>query len=92
MSFLFAILMGVIQGITEFLPVSSFGHLVIFQQLTGFDPETGLLLEVLLHLGTLVAVILAFRRDVRQILLESGRMLYDVIQNVKMLAHNKRRG
>ena len=92
MSFLFAVLMGVIQGITEFLPVSSFGHLVIFQQLTGFDLETGLLLEVLLHLGTLVAVILAFRRDVRQILLESGRMLYDVIQNVKILAHNKRRG
>ena len=79
MSFLYSILMGIIQGITEFLPVSSFGHLVIFQQLTGFEPDTGLLLEAMLHLGTMVAVVLAFQKDVRQVLLELCRMAYDVV-------------
>lgn len=92
MSFLYAILMGIIQGITEFLPVSSFGHLVIFQQFTGFTPDTGLLLEAMLHLGTLTALILVFQKDVKQILLESCRMIYDLIQNVKIYINNKKTG
>lgn len=92
MSFLFVVLMGVIQGITEFLPVSSFGHLVIFQGLTGFSPDTGLLLEAMLHLGTLAAVILAFQKDVRQIVLESCRMIYDVICNIRIFFRNKKNG
>ena len=92
MSFLYSILMGLIQGITEFLPVSSFGHLVIFQQLTGFEPDTGLLLEAMLHLGTTVAVVLAFQKDVRQILLELCRMAYDVVCNAQILIQNKKNG
>ena len=92
MSFLYSILMGIIQGITEFLPVSSFGHLVIFQQLTGFEPDTGLLLEAMLHLGTTVAVVLAFQKDVRQILLELCRMAYDVVCNAQILIQNKKNG
>ena len=92
MSFLYSILMGIIQGITEFLPVSSFGHLVIFQQFTGFTPDTGLLLEAMLHFGTLVALILAFQKDVKQILLEICRMIYDVIQNIKIFIHNRKTG
>lgn len=92
MSFLYTILMGIIQGITEFLPVSSFGHLVIFQQFTGFSPDTGLLLEAMLHLGTLVALILVFKKDVSQILLEACRMIYDVVQNVQIYISNKKTG
>ena len=92
MSFLYSILMGIIQGITEFLPVSSFGHLVIFQQLTGFEPDTGLLLEAMLHLGTMVAVVLAFQKDVRQVLLELCRMAYDVVCNAQILIQNKKNG
>jgi len=51
-----------VQGLTEFLPVSSSGHLVIFQHLLGFA-EPLLLLDVMLHLGTLVAVFIVFRQD-----------------------------
>lgn len=57
-----AILLGLIQGLTEFLPVSSSGHLVIFQDLLGLN-ETGITLEVMLHFGTLLSVIWVFRRD-----------------------------
>ena len=51
MNFFKAILLGLIQGFTEFLPVSSSGHLVIFQQIFGIE-STGVTLEVLLHFGT----------------------------------------
>lgn len=59
-----AILLGVIQGITEFLPVSSSGHLLLTQYFLGVDQERfGLSFDVALHLGTLVAVIYFFRWD-----------------------------
>ncbi|MBW1735082.1 MAG: undecaprenyl-diphosphate phosphatase [Deltaproteobacteria bacterium] len=59
------ILLGVVQGLTEFLPVSSSGHLVIFKNILGFkEPE--LLLDVALHLGTLLAVCVYFRSDLRK--------------------------
>jgi len=58
------ILLGVIQGLTEFLPVSSSGHLTIFQALLGMkDPDSNLALSIILHTGTLLAVMLYFRAD-----------------------------
>ena len=51
MSLLEAILMGVIQGVTEFLPVSSSGHLALFKLLFDVEADTGMLFDVLLHLG-----------------------------------------
>ncbi len=57
-----AILLGLIQGLTEFLPVSSSGHLVILQDLLGLN-EPGITLEVMLHFGTLLSVIWVFSRD-----------------------------
>lgn len=60
-----AVLLGVVQGLTEFLPVSSSGHLVIGAQILGFE-EPGIVFEVFLHLGTLVAVTLVFQRELRQ--------------------------
>lgn len=57
------IVIALIQGITEFLPVSSSGHLILLPGLTGMDDQ-GLVVDVAVHVGTLGAVILYFRRDV----------------------------
>lgn len=57
-----AILLGIVQGATEFLPVSSSGHLVLASSLLGFS-EQGIVFDVLLHLGTLVSVLVVFRKD-----------------------------
>ena len=57
------ILLGIVQGLTEFLPVSSSGHLVIIQSLLPGFNEPGVLFHATVHLGTLGAVVLYFRRD-----------------------------
>ena len=51
-----AIILGIVQGLTEFLPVSSSGHLTIFQHIMGIDMEGNLFFNVMLHVGTLLAV------------------------------------
>ena len=63
MTFFDAILLGILQGATEFLPVSSSGHLVLAQHLLGDFEQPGVLFDVLLHLGTIVAVAIYFWRD-----------------------------
>lgn len=67
-------LVAVIQGITEFLPVSSSGHLALVPHLTGL-PDQGQTIDVAVHLGTLMAVILYFWSDVRMGLAGVPRML-----------------
>ncbi len=57
-----AIVLGVVQGVTEFLPISSSGHLVIGSEILGYQGQ-GIAFEVFLHLGTLVSVIIVFRKD-----------------------------
>ncbi|HHY94465.1 MAG TPA: undecaprenyl-diphosphate phosphatase [Firmicutes bacterium] len=66
MSWVWAILLGAIQGLTEFLPVSSSGHLVILQGLAGIKAP-GVTFEVALHLGTLLAVVVVLWSDIRAI-------------------------
>jgi undecaprenyl-diphosphatase len=64
LEFLQAVLLGVVQGLTEFLPVSSSGHLLLGQYFLGLDQDRfGLPFDVALHLGTLVAVVIYFWRD-----------------------------
>jgi undecaprenyl-diphosphatase len=63
MTFLHLFLLAVIQGITEFLPVSSSGHLILLPQLTGMNDQ-GQVVDVAVHVGTLFAVMLYFRSDV----------------------------
>ena len=60
------VLASLIQSITEFLPISSSGHLLLLSQL-GFS-EQGLGMDILLHLGTLIAVVVYFREDVKEVL------------------------
>jgi len=59
-----AVLLGVVQGLTEFLPISSSAHLILARAFTGWDPDRfGLAFDVALHVGTLVAVLVFFRAD-----------------------------
>ena len=67
MSILTAIILGIIQGLTEFLPISSSGHLVLFQKLFGIS-ESSLLFSTMLHAGTLAAVCMVLWRDIKAIL------------------------
>lgn len=74
MSFAQSILFGVIQGITEFLPVSSSGHLVVMRVLFGFE-GIPILFEVVLHISTLIVICVVFRTRIKQILLALYRFL-----------------
>jgi undecaprenyl-diphosphatase len=74
MNYTEAILLGIIQGLTEFLPVSSSGHLVLFQQLFGLK-EAELFFDVCVHLGTLLAVIVVFHREIRNIIAALWRLI-----------------
>jgi undecaprenyl-diphosphatase len=68
MDWLEAAILGTIQGLTEFLPISSTGHLYIGRHIFGLD-EAGLFLDTFLHLGTLFALILVYRRELWQMIL-----------------------
>ncbi len=69
MSLLMAIFLGLVQGVTEFLPVSSSGHLSILQNLIGlkYVEEEHLFFDVLLHLGTLIAICVVYRKELKLI-------------------------
>ena len=64
MSFLTAVLLGLVQGITEFLPVSSSGHLALLQNVFHID-EADMMFDVMLHVGTLISIFLVYKSDVR---------------------------
>lgn len=78
MSTLSAILQGLLQGFTEFLPVSSSGHLSLYQYFTGINSEGSVLFSVMLHFGTLLAVFIAFWRTIRELIVEFALLLRDL--------------
>ena len=80
MSIISAIIQGILQGLTEFLPVSSSGHLSLYQYFTGINSESSVTFSVMLHLGTLLAVIIAFRGTVWQLLREFFLMIADLFR------------
>ena len=67
MDFLDALILGILQGITEFLPVSSSGHLVLGQKLLGINVP-GNAFEVILHIGTLMSILVVFWPDIHSLL------------------------
>jgi undecaprenyl-diphosphatase len=70
-----AFILGIIQGLTEFLPVSSSGHLVIIQHLFGLKgPE--LFFDICVHIGTLLAVIIVFRQEIRELMRSLGHLVW----------------
>ena len=82
MELLKAIILGLIQGIAEFLPISSSGHLAIFKNVLGFDTDTGLLFDVLLHLGTLAAVFVVFYKDIWELIKEGFAIIGQFFKSV----------
>jgi len=72
-----AVLLGVLQGLTEFLPVSSSGHLVIGEHLLGVK-QPGVLFEVVVHCGTLAAVFVAYSEDIYKMIISFGVGLRDL--------------
>lgn len=75
-----AILLGIVQGITEWLPVSSSGHLVILQET--MDIEAPLFFDAMVHLGTLFVVLWIFRQEVANVLRAFFEMVRDVTRGV----------
>lgn len=67
MALIEVIILGIVQGLTEFIPVSSSGHLVLFQEVLNVE-AAGLLFDVALHLGTLLALLIYFKNDIVQII------------------------
>ncbi|HSW73727.1 MAG TPA: undecaprenyl-diphosphate phosphatase, partial [Candidatus Limnocylindria bacterium] len=66
MNLIQAIILGIVQGLTEFIPVSSSGHLILFHQWLGINqtPQAGFLFDMALNIGTFTALIIYFRKDI----------------------------
>ncbi len=85
MSIIQAVILGAVQGITEFFPVSSSGHLALISNKMGIGSETNLLFVIMLHLGTLLAVTVVFLPDIVKLTRELVHMLQDLFYNLKLL-------
>lgn len=78
MSIFEALIMGLVQGLTEFLPVSSSGHLVIFGEILGLQIDDGNAFAVLLHLATFISVCIVYYKDVIELIKEFFLMIADI--------------
>jgi len=74
-----AIIQGIVQGLTEFLPVSSSGHLLISQHILGVR-ENNLFFNVMLHIGTLIAVLAVYRKEILELIIAFFRILGKAIR------------
>ncbi|MBQ6321733.1 MAG: undecaprenyl-diphosphate phosphatase, partial [Lachnospiraceae bacterium] len=90
MTLLHSILLGIVQGLTEFLPVSSSGHLAIIQNLFHLDIGEGVLFDILLHIGTLGAVLVVYRKEIWQLIVETLGMIADLFFNLRLRAKRRK--
>ena len=78
MNYLMVAVLGVVQGVAEFLPISSSGHLTLFQHFFNMETPDNLF-NILLHFATLIAVCVYYREDILEMILEFFRFLKDLI-------------
>ncbi len=90
MTILQAIFLGIIQGLTEFLPVSSSGHLAITQNIFEIDTGGSMLFDIMLHVGTLAAVFVAYRKDIVRMIREAICICIDIGANTKIWISNRK--
>lgn len=79
-----AIFLGIVQGLTEFLPVSSSGHLAIFKNIFKMNTDTGILYDILLHVATLISVFIVMSKDVIRLVVEGIGIIVDLFTNLKL--------
>lgn len=78
-----ALILGLVQGLAEFLPISSSGHLIIIKQVLGVDLGSGgMFFDVMLHFGTLVAIFISFWKDIRRLIIDGVRIVIDIFANI----------
>ena len=82
MSLFEAIFLAIVQGIAEFLPISSSGHLAIFKYVFNANTDTGMLYDIMLHIGTLVAVFIVYWKDIVELVKEGFAIIGDFFVNV----------
>ncbi|MGI6211066.1 MAG: undecaprenyl-diphosphatase UppP [Anaerovoracaceae bacterium] len=80
MSYTHAIILGIVQGLAEFLPISSSGHLALLQQFFGVQSDKVLMFTVMLHIGTLVSVFIMYWHDIWQLLKELVLLFVDLFK------------
>ena len=78
MSMIESIILGLVQGLSEFLPISSSGHLAALQHFFGINADSVLPFAVMLHFGTLVAIFAVYWKDIAALILE----LFDVFKDI----------
>ena len=69
MTYIQAAILGIVQGLAEFLPISSSGHLALLQYFFGVEADSVLLFTVMMHVGTLVSVFIIYRKDIWALIL-----------------------
>jgi undecaprenyl-diphosphatase len=79
LTYLQAIILGIVQGLGEFLPISSSGHLALLQHIFGINGESVLLFAVLLHVGTLLSVFVVYWKDIVLLCKELGLTIADLV-------------
>ncbi|MBQ1228877.1 MAG: undecaprenyl-diphosphate phosphatase [Firmicutes bacterium] len=78
MTYLEAVILGLVQGLAEFLPISSSGHLALLQQWFGIEEDKVLLFAVLLHVGTLISVFIVYWKDIWELIVELCLTIKDI--------------
>lgn len=78
MGYIEAIVLGLVQGLSEFLPISSSGHLALLENLFEIKEESVLFFAVLLHIGTLVSIFIVYHEDIYALIKELGLLFKDI--------------